>query len=546
MLRAIKGEPRVPAPWARALCLGLAVLVLVLDLVDWPVGGVWVAYLGVLPLGFRVGPPRSGWRVAGACALFLLVGLGRDLGPGVAGYSAAELKGRSALDLIAPADRPRVAAKIAEVLREGQATTDLDLLTAGGEAIPCLFHGRRLESGGEAYCVSVGLDIRERKALEAQLQQAQKLEAVGQLAGGIAHDFNNLLTAITGYSDLLQRSGGLSGAQAEMLGEIHHAADRAAALTRQLLAFSRRQVLQPRVLDLNGVVQGLEKMLRRLIGEDVELAVALGAGLPAVRVDPGQIEQVILNLALNARDAMPRGGRLTLETRAVELDEAFATHHFEVTPGRYALLAVSDTGSGMTPEVRAHIFEPFFTTKPVGEGTGLGLAVVRGIVKQSGGSIDVYSEVGLGTTFKIYLPAVAEPAASAGPVEPDPPASGSETVLLVEDDEAVRSIATRALMASGYRVLAAGDAEAALALAAAHEGTIALLVTDVVMPGTGGSALAERLRAARPELKVLYVSGYMDDAVVRHGILRTEVDFLQKPFSVATLAAKVREVLDRA
>jgi PAS domain S-box-containing protein len=394
--------------------------------------------------------------------------------------------------------------------------------------------------------VSVQRDVTRERQLEEQVRQSQRIEAVGRLAGGVAHDFNNLLTIIGGYSDLLLERLGPQHPQLSHVTEIRKAADRAASLTRQLLAFSRRQVLAPQVIDLNSVVANLHNMLRRLIGEDIELVNVPSAQLGLVKVDPGQIEQVILNLVVNARDAMPQGGKITIETANVTLDADYAGAHFPIKAGPYVMLAVSDTGCGMAPEVQAHIFEPFFTTKEQGKGTGLGLAMVYGIVKQSGGYIWVYSEVGRGTTFKIHLPRVDE---KLEPVEaPRRPAGrrGTETILLVEDEAAVRSLVCGVLEGGGYKVLAARNGEDALLVSEQHKGPIHLLVTDVVMPEMGGPELAEHLRPYHREMKVLYISGYTDDAIVHHGVLGSSAAFLQKPFTPDVLAHKVREVLDSA
>jgi CheY-like chemotaxis protein len=370
------------------------------------------------------------------------------------------------------------------------------------------------------------------------------MEAIGQLAGGIAHDFNNLLTIISGYSGLLLNSR-VDPSTKGQLKEIHKAGERAASLTRQLLAFSRKQVLAPKVLDLNATVMDTEKMLRRLIGEDVLLATALDPNLMPVKVDPGQIEQVIINLAVNARDAMRKGGKLTIDTANVELDETFTHLRPDVKPGRYVMLAVSDTGCGMTKEVEARIFEPFFTTKGPGKGTGLGLATVYGIIKQSGGNIYVYSEPDRGTTFKIYLPTVEEQASPDQSVYGmNVAAFGDETILLVEDEDGVREIARLALEAHGYKVLEASRGQEAIRLCTTHQGPIHLLVSDVVMPEMGGREVAERLGALNAGIKMLYLSGYTDDAVVRHGVLEAQAAFLQKPFTPVALATKVREVLD--
>ena len=387
-------------------------------------------------------------------------------------------------------------------------------------------------------------DVTDQRHLEEQFRQSQKMEAVGQLAGGIAHDFNNLLTAILGNTQLLLRDLPAGDVKRGDVEEIRKASERAASLTRQLLAYSRRQMLQPVVLDLNVVVAEMDKMLRRLIGEHIALATVLAPDLGRVRADPNQIEQVIVNLAVNARDAMTEGGKLTIETANIDLDEPFAQTHLGSLPGPYAMLAVTDSGTGMDGTVRAHLFEPFFTTKEVGKGTGLGLATVYGIVKQSDGYISVYSEPGHGSSFKIYLPRITAPAGPAGGAQKTGAERGTETVLVVEDEPAVLTLSRRALEAHGYVVLAASDAAAAMRIVERHGGTIHLLVTDVVMPGLSGRELADRLTSRRPGIRVLYMSGYPGDAVVHHGALPLGSAFLQKPFSADGLARKVRDVLD--
>jgi two-component system cell cycle sensor histidine kinase/response regulator CckA len=407
-------------------------------------------------------------------------------------------------------------------------------------------------AGAPLEIVGSWLDVTERREaeavrgrLEGQLRQSQKMEAIGRLAGGIAHDFNNLLTVITGRADLLLRRLGGDNALARDAELILRTAERAASLTRQLLVFSRKQVVEPRIVDLNVVVRNMERMLGRLIGEDVELVIQTAPDLGRVKADTGQLEQVIMNLAVNARDAMPRGGRLVLETANVDVSAAGTGAHGGIRPGRYVMLAVTDTGCGMDAETLSHLFEPFFTTKGPERGTGLGLSTVYGIVKQSEGEIAVESELGRGATFRIYLPRVgdAAPAEEARAGRSRYP-RGSETVLLVEDDGAVRKLAREILRISGYTVLEAPEGQAALALAAAHPGPIHLLVTDVVMPGIDGREVAERLLRLHPEARVLFLSGYTDDAIAEHGVAGPGTPLLHKPFSPALLAWTVRAVLD--
>ena len=386
----------------------------------------------------------------------------------------------------------------------------------------------------------------ERAVLQEQLRQSQKVEAIGRLAGGIAHDFNNLLTVIKGYSQLsrigLKEGDTLKG----NINEIQSAADRAAGLTRQLLAFSRRQVMEMKVLDLNTLLRDLEKMLRRIIGEDIEMVIQLAEDLGRVRADVGQIEQVIMNLAVNAKDAMPSGGKLTIETADVELDESYARSHVDVKPSHYVMFSVSDTGVGMTSGVRERIFEPFFTTKEKGKGTGLGLSTAYGIVKQSNGHIWVYSVQGKGTTFKIYLPRVNEPLGEIRKeVLKEELPRGNETILIVEDEEEVRRLAGKILEKQGYRILETFNGNDALLACERREGPIHLVLVDVVMPGMSGSELARLLKPLYPEIKILYMSGYTDNAIVRHGVLEKGINYIQKPFTMEGLARKVREVLDK-
>ena len=460
------------------------------------------------------------------------------------GYRREEFLALKIEDLRAPEDIP--------ALEQHLATKEAGYHTTGpwrhrkkdGTLIEVQTSGHEITFAGRRAELVVIDDVTERKRLEEQFRQAQKMEAVGRLAAGVAHDFNNLLTAILGTTDLMIEDLPADDPDREGLLDIRGAAERAAVLTRQLLTFSRQQVVSPRMLRLNELITDLVKLLRRLLGEDVTIASALAPDCGAVKADPGQLEQVLVNLAVNARDAMPNGGRLTIETKNVDLDADYPTERVMIPAGRYVMLAVTDNGTGMDAQTNARIFEPFFTTKPVGKGTGLGLATVYGVVQQSGGYIWLYSELGHGTSFKIYLPRVD--ADGPQPAEEEQRASaldGSETVLVAEDEEAVRLIIAKALEARGYRVLSARDGTEALELAAGH-GRIDLLVTDVVMPDMNGRELSRRFTEARPNLRTLYLSGYTDDAMLHRGVLQEGVAFLQKPFSLGALARKVRDVIE--
>jgi len=386
----------------------------------------------------------------------------------------------------------------------------------------------------------------EKEKLQAQLYQAMKMEAVGRLAGGVAHDFNNLLTAILGNVSLALMKVPPSDPLTGMLNDVKKAGERAARLTQQLLAFSRKQIIEPKVLTLNDLITDLHGMLIRLIREDIEIQTIPGVDLGSVKIDPGQFEQILVNFVVNARDAMPDGGKIVIETSNVDLDDGYSSRHPYIKPGRFVMLAVSDTGHGISEEVKAHIFEPFFTTKAKGSGTGLGLATVYGAVKQAGGSIEVYSEVGMGTTFKIYLPRVeGEASKLARDDQPQKLLGGAETVLIVEDEDIVRDMCVRVLDELGYRVLQASNGKEAIALSKGHGGRIDLLMTDVVMPGMNGGELATQLIVHHPEMRVLFTSGYTENVIVHHGVLDDEVSFLGKPYSPSALAKKIREVLDK-
>ncbi|HSY92828.1 MAG TPA: PAS domain S-box protein [Candidatus Binatus sp.] len=464
------------------------------------------------------------------------------------GYSRQEAMGQHASFIVPSQFREHVAKIWQELVRQrGGIRSANDNLTKDGRTISCEWYNTPLvdESGQMLGAASLAQEVTERVALEERLRQSQKMEAVGRLAGGVAHDFNNLLTVILGYSQILAEGVPAGSRLANSTGQIKSAADRAAGITRQLLAFSRKQVLSPRIINLNDIMLNLDSLLRRLIGEDIEVITVPANDLGSVKADPGQIEQVIMNLALNSRDAMPRGGKLTLETTNELLDESYARRHQPAEPGRYVMLAVSDTGHGMSAETQARIFEPFYTTKEVGKGTGLGLSMVYGIVKQSGGYIWVYSEENRGTTFKIYLPRVDQPAETTGAENrPKSVQRGSETILLVEDDPQLRQLSSSVLAHCGYKMLVAGSPEEGLAICKANHRDIRLLITDVVMPRMNGRELAEQIALVSPNIRVLYISGYTSNAIVHYGVLDPGLWFLPKPFTLSALTAKVREVLD--
>lgn len=426
-------------------------------------------------------------------------------------------------------------------------TLELDLRTRDGRSVCTETRSQFLRDPNGRRCGVVGVtrDITERKRLEEKFLQAQKLETVGRLAGGVAHDFNNLLTVITGYTGILaDQASQWPESQRSAIEEVRKAATRASSLTHQLLAFSRRQTLQPRTLNLNHVVSDMEKMVRRLIGEDVELITRLDPELACVSADQNQIEQVLMNLAVNARDAMPGGGKLIIETRNFTWDGSRGPSRPDMAPGQYALLSVSDTGMGMPPDTQSHLFEPFFTTKETGKGTGLGLSTVYGIIRQSDGHITVYSEVGQGSTFKIYLPRCGgSEAADEAPSGAAQSTGASETLLLVEDEADVRRLLRAMLLSSGYRIIEARNGADALAAAEAHAGPISLVVTDVIMPGMNGREVYERLLARRPGVLVLYISAYTDETVFQRGVLAPDTPFLSKPFTRDVLLAKIREIL---
>ena len=465
----------------------------------------------------------------------------------ISGYSAEELSGRPFAEFIHPADRDMVAERYVKRLK-GEDLPPIytfKIVNKEGATVWVEINAVRVVWEGRPATLNFLADVTHRVRLEEQLRHAVKMESLGRLAGGIAHDFNNILTVINGFADLLRMDLPSSDPRQELVTRIREAGRRAAGLTQRLLAFSRKQAVEPHVLDVNDVVRGLDGMLRRTMRESIEMETILATDLRLVKVDPTQMEQVIINLVVNARDAMPDGGKLTIETANVVLDEDYASEHLGTQAGGHVMLAVSDTGIGMSEEVKAHLFEPFFTTKEVGKGTGLGLASAYGMVKQSRGSIYCYSEEGLGTTFKVYLPTVGGDAKGIRPeMEGEEVPGGTETVLLVEDDQTVRELAARVLEKAGYTCMDAGSGDEALEQARHHSGPIDLLLTDVVMPRMSGRELAERITGTRPGVKLLYMSGYTDDAVVHHSVLEPGTAFIQKPFSPDSLARRVRDVLE--
>jgi PAS domain S-box-containing protein len=463
----------------------------------------------------------------------------------VTGYSAEEIAVRHPLDLFSGMDKDLVAARIEKVFEDGEATVEAVMASRDGHQTPFYFTGKRTMLDGATYLVGMGIDISERKRLEEQLLHAQKMEGIGRLAGGIAHDFNNLLTAILGYTELIAEEIGEAHPARPYVANVTKAAERAATLTSQLLAFARKQMIAPRIMSLNDLIVDTGAILGRLIGADVELILLSDPDLWHVQADFSQLSQVVINLAVNARDAMPEGGKLIVETANVILDADFVRAHVDVVPGEYVMLSVTDTGVGMDAEVQQHLFEPFFTTKGVGKGTGLGLATCYGIVKQSGGHIWIYSEPGHGTTCKIYFPRVLMTDSAPDICRVEPVISGgSETILLVEDEPLVLNFAANTLRKRDYTVLEACNGQEALQFMQSYTGALDLVVTDVVMPQMSGRVMMEHLHRVRPSVQVIYASGYTDGSIVADCIIEAGMAFLHKPYTPAMLSRKVREVLD--
>jgi PAS domain S-box-containing protein len=460
-------------------------------------------------------------------------------GLGMLGYTRDELIGMESADILAPKEASRVDPALSEINLGAEHRNEWQFRRKDGSEFDADVLATVMADGR---ILALVRDVSERRRMEEQLRQSQKMEAVGRLAAGVAHDFNNELGVILGYTELLIRQAG--DAQRGKLEQILKATKRATGLTRQLLAFSRKQVVDPKALDLNALLSDLEKMLGRLIGEDIDLAILPGVDLGQVKADPGQLEQVVMNLCLNAKDAMAGGGLLRIETENVELDASHASRHEPIVPGRYVMLALSDTGVGIAKDALSKIFDPFFTTKEPGKGTGLGLAMVYGVVKQAGGYVWAYSEPGQGTTFKIYLPRIDEAVAAPAARETPLPGKGWETILLVEDEAALRTIAREILEEHGYRVVEAAGGSEAIEMVHRHPDPIHLLLTDVVMPGMNGRTLFESLVVARPELRVLYMSGYTDDVIAHRGVLQTRTAVLAKPFTALALLRRVREALE--